>query len=120
MDKYIKSKVGSDKYGYTGFQGAFDMFVGMGFKALQLKRYARAQASKTQKGLWNEWDHLRRSYKSKLTANKIKKLMDLEKDWKNYGNQMSDIIKFKFYKKIIGKVFRPKGQPVPESQGETL
>ena len=41
-------------------------------------------------------------------------LLRAENAWKTFGNRLPDILEFKTYKLFFEKLFRPKGEPVPE------
>jgi len=55
-----------------------------------------------------------RKQKGKKFSIMSSELLRAENAWKTFGNRLPDILEFKTYKLFFEKLFRPKGEPVPE------
>ncbi|NOY21997.1 MAG: RHS repeat-associated core domain-containing protein [Acidobacteria bacterium] len=113
IDKYVKSKVGSETYRYTGGQGVFDFETGLFWKLVQLSRIEKAQTSMVAKSLKHTFNNMRKRSLSHLrSVVRTLNMQQAEKAWKTYGNQLPDILELKTYKKLLDLYIRPKAQAV--------
>jgi RHS repeat-associated protein len=107
MDKYIKSKVGSEKYEYDSKYASFDFVLGGLSRLLQQLHYDRAQATGEAKRLYKYLDHLQRTYR-RLSAPRKLELKAAEKAAVNYGKYLKDVLWQKGLKTTTEKLLRPK------------